>query len=232
MISPLISPKPFKLNGAHVVVTGGSSGIGKCIAKECYKQGAFITLVARDETKLVQAKKEVEKYAINDKQVVLCISVDVSKDYGQVESVIKQAQEKLGPVDMLVNCAGTSVSGKFEEVDMDYFKMKPYNIYVTPLETKLISETSALCQPEQVAKVFVKDAVQGNFNSSVGPDGYMLSALTCGMSPVTSITEGLQQIVTMGLFRTIALFYLCSFDSIVRRCMIQREQAKVADKRE
>uniref|UniRef100_A0A8C5FDQ7 3-ketodihydrosphingosine reductase n=1 Tax=Gadus morhua TaxID=8049 RepID=A0A8C5FDQ7_GADMO len=142
MISPLISPKPFKLNGAHVVVTGGSSGIGKSIAMECYRQGAFITLVARDE-------------------VVLCISVDVSSDYGQVESVIKQAQEKLGPVDMLVNCAGTSIAGKFEEVDMDRFK-----------------------------------------------------------------------IVTMGLFRTIALFYLCSFDSIVRRCMIQRERAKAADKRE
>ncbi|CAJ0964197.1 unnamed protein product [Ranitomeya imitator] len=49
MVSPLISPKPLKLAGAHVVVTGGSSGIGKCIAVECFKQGAFITLVARDE---------------------------------------------------------------------------------------------------------------------------------------------------------------------------------------
>uniref|UniRef100_A0A8D0CEH9 3-ketodihydrosphingosine reductase n=1 Tax=Scleropages formosus TaxID=113540 RepID=A0A8D0CEH9_SCLFO len=142
MISPLMSPKPLKLNGAHVVVTGGSSGIGKCIAMECYKQGAFITLVARDE-------------------VVLCISVDVSKDYGQVESVIKQAQEKLGPVDMLVNCAGTSLSGKFEEMEVDCFK-----------------------------------------------------------------------ILTMSLFRTIALFYLGSFDSIIRRCMIQREQSKGADKSE
>ncbi|XP_039609132.1 3-ketodihydrosphingosine reductase [Polypterus senegalus] len=315
MVSPLISPKPLKLNGAHVVVTGGSSGIGKCIAIECYKQGAFITLVARDESKLLQAKKEVETYAINDKQVVLCISVDVSKDYEQVESVIKQAQEKLGPVDMLVNCAGTSLASRFEEVEVSNFKrlmeinylgsvyptravittmkerrvgrimfvssqagqiglfgytayspskfalrglaeslqmeMKPYNIYITvayppdtdtpgfaeenktkPLETKLISETSGVCQPEQVAKVVVKDAVQGNFNSSVGPDGYMLSSLTCGMSPVTSITEGLQQIVTMGLFRTIALFYLGSFDSIVRRCMMKREQLKTADKSE
>ncbi|XP_060784315.1 3-ketodihydrosphingosine reductase [Neoarius graeffei] len=315
MISPLISPKPLKLNGAHVVVTGGSSGIGKCVAMECYKQGAFITLVARDEGKLVQAKKEVEKCAVNDKQVVLCISVDVSKDYSQVESVLKQAQEKLGPVDMLVNCAGKSVSGKFEELGVQNFQslmevnylgsvyatraviskmkerrmgrvvfvcsqagqlglfgytaysaskfalrglaealqmeVKPYNIYVTlsyppdtdtpslaeenkmkPLETKLISETSGVYQPEQVAKVIVKDAVQGNFSSSVGPDGYMLSALTCGMSPVTSITEGLQQIVTMGLFRTIALFYLSSFDRIVRRCMIQREQDKASDKTE
>uniref|UniRef100_A0A8D3DXH9 3-dehydrosphinganine reductase n=1 Tax=Scophthalmus maximus TaxID=52904 RepID=A0A8D3DXH9_SCOMX len=280
MISPLISPKPLKLNGAHVVVTGGSSGIGKSIAVECYRQGAFITLVARNEAKLLQAKKEVEKFAINDKQVVLCISVDVSSDYSQVESVIKQAQEKLGPVDMLVNCAGSSISGKFEEVEVDRFKklmevnylgsvyptravittmkerrmgrimfvssqagqiglfgytayspskfalrglaeslqmeIKPYNIYVTvayppdtdtpglaeenktkPLETKLISETSGVCQPDQVAKIIVRDAI-----------------------------------VTMGLFRTIALFYLGSFDSIVRRCMIQREQLKAADKRE
>ncbi|KAJ7402045.1 hypothetical protein BTVI_89838 [Pitangus sulphuratus] len=50
------------------VVTGGSSGIGKCIAIECYKQGAFITLIARDENKLLQTKKEIEKYSVNDKQ--------------------------------------------------------------------------------------------------------------------------------------------------------------------
>uniref|UniRef100_A0A803WEH3 3-dehydrosphinganine reductase n=1 Tax=Ficedula albicollis TaxID=59894 RepID=A0A803WEH3_FICAL len=103
-------------------VTGGSSGIGKCIAIECYKQGAFITLIARDENKLLQTKKEIEKYSVNDKQVVLCISVDVSKDYEQVENVLKQAQEKLGPVDMLVNCAGTSVTGKFEDIEVNSFE--------------------------------------------------------------------------------------------------------------
>lgn len=37
--------------------------------------------------------------------------------------LIVQAQEKLGPVDMLVNCAGTSISGKFEDVDVDRFKV-------------------------------------------------------------------------------------------------------------
>ncbi|XP_009582145.1 PREDICTED: 3-ketodihydrosphingosine reductase, partial [Fulmarus glacialis] len=105
-----------------IQVTGGSSGIGKCIAIECYKQGAFITLIARDENKLLQTKKEIEKYSVNDKQVVLCISVDVSKDYEQVENVLKQAQEKLGPVDMLVNCAGTSVTGKFEDIEVNSFE--------------------------------------------------------------------------------------------------------------
>lgn len=38
------------------------------------------------------------------------------------------------------------------------------------------------------------------------------------------------QVVTMGLFRTIALFYLGSFDSIVRRCMMQRAKSEIADK--
>lgn len=260
-------------------------------------------------------KKEIEKHSINDKQVVLCISVDVSKDYGQVQSVIKQAHEKLGPVDMLINCAGTSVAAKFEDVDVGFFRrlmeinylgsvyptravihtmkerrmgrivfvssqagqvglfgytayspskfalrglaeslqmeVKPYNIYITvayppdtdtpgfqeenkgkPLETQMISETSGLCQPDQVAKSIVKDAVQGNFNSSFGSDGYMLSSLTCGMSPVTTITEGLQQIFTMGLFRTIALFYLGSFDSIVRRCMMQKGKSEDLEKKD
>ncbi|XP_036058480.1 3-ketodihydrosphingosine reductase isoform X2 [Onychomys torridus] len=283
MVSPLISPKPLALPGAHVV------------------------------DKLLQAKKEIEKHSINDKQVVLCISVDVSQDYNQVENVIKQAQEKLGPVDMLVNCAGMSLSGKFEELEVSSFEklmsinylgsvypsraviatmkerrvgrivfvssqagqlglfgftayssskfairglaealqmeVKPYNVYVTvayppdtdtpglaeenkmkPLETRLISETTAICKPEQVAKQIVKDAIQGNFNSSIGSDGYMLSSLTCGMAPVTSITEGLQQVVTMGLFRTIALFYLGSFDNIVRRCMVQKAKPETVDK--
>ncbi|OXB84606.1 UNVERIFIED_CONTAM: hypothetical protein H355_008082, partial [Colinus virginianus] len=219
-------------------VTGGSSGIGKCIAIECYKQGAFITLIARDENKLLQTKKEIEKYSVNDKQRIST-------------SVLLQAQEKLGPVDLLVNCAGTSVTGKFEDIEVNSFEVKPYNIYITvayppdtdtpgfaeesktkPLETKLISETSSVCQAEQVARVIVKDAIQGNFNSSVGSDGYMLSILTSGMSPVTSITEGLQQVVCMGIFRIIGLFYLGSFDSIVRRCMMQREKSENTDKTE
>lgn len=34
-----------------------------------------------------------------------------------------QAQEKLGPVDMLVNCAGMSVAGKFEDLEVSTFEV-------------------------------------------------------------------------------------------------------------
>lgn len=40
------------------------------------------------------------------------------------------------------------------------------------------------------------------------------------------------QVVCMGIFRIIGLFYLGSFDSIVRRCMMQREKSESADKTE
>ncbi|XP_066482289.1 3-ketodihydrosphingosine reductase [Tiliqua scincoides] len=312
VVSTMVSPKPLSLSGAHVVITGGSSGIGKGIAIECFKKGAFITLLARDENRLLEAKREIEQYSVNDKQVVHIASVDVSKDYANVVKVIKQAQEKLGPVDMLVNCAGTSVNGKFEELDTSKFEqlmavnylgtvypthavvptmkerrmgrivfvssqagqvglfgysaysatkfalrglaealqmeVKPYNIYITVayppdtdtpgfaeesktklLETQLISESSTVCQPDHVARIIVKDAIQGKANSSVGPDGRMLTILACGISPVTSVAEALEVVMSIGVCRLLSLYYLSSFDSIVRRCMLQKEKSQKAD---
>ena len=49
----------FPLAGKHVVITGGSSGIGKAIASQVLKEGAVVTLVARDETKLTRARSEL-----------------------------------------------------------------------------------------------------------------------------------------------------------------------------
>lgn len=40
-----------------------------------------------------------------------------------------QAQEKLGPVDMLVNCAGMSLSGKFEDLEVSTFEVSRHLIF-------------------------------------------------------------------------------------------------------
>lgn len=56
------------------------------------------------------------------------------------------------------------------------------------------ADLGSVSREHEWSSVCLSDLQQGNFNSSVGPDGYMLSAVTCGMSPVTSITEGLQQV--------------------------------------
>ena len=47
------SRRPFSLKGCHLLVTGGSSGIGKAIALEAVRRGASVTLLARNEARLV-----------------------------------------------------------------------------------------------------------------------------------------------------------------------------------
>ena len=88
LLSPLISPRRLNLEGAHVLVTGGSSGIGKAIAVETARKGAHVTLLARDQKKLTDAKELVDKSKKNNDQRCLCISVDLSRDYSAVEKAI------------------------------------------------------------------------------------------------------------------------------------------------
>ena len=45
------------VDNKHVVVTGGSSGIGKCVAILAAKYGAHVTIIARDVQKLEAARK-------------------------------------------------------------------------------------------------------------------------------------------------------------------------------
>ncbi len=47
--------------GKHVIITGGSAGIGLALAKEFYKQGACLTLIARTKAKLEAAVAEIEQ---------------------------------------------------------------------------------------------------------------------------------------------------------------------------
>lgn len=82
-------PTKLKLAGAHVLITGGSSGIGLEIGKECARQGAFITLVARNKQKLDEAKEEVEK-CLNgggERQCVITLQLDVASSSEEVNFI-------------------------------------------------------------------------------------------------------------------------------------------------
>merc|ERR1711942_278819 len=77
-------PNRMSIKGRHVVITGGSSGIGLACAKECARRGARITLIARDPRKLEKAKEEVQKEFLDrdyrsDSDRVIFIPCDVMK---------------------------------------------------------------------------------------------------------------------------------------------------------
>mmetsp|Transcript_23939 Transcript_23939/g.30143 ORF Transcript_23939/g.30143 Transcript_23939/m.30143 type:complete len:375 (+) Transcript_23939:92-1216(+) len=94
-----------------------------------------------------------------------------------------------------------------------------------PEETKLISETSGLFQPDSVAKTMVSSALKRRppFFVYFGLEGWMLATLTAGMSPVHTSLNALCQIFLMSLLRFVGLFYLMDFRRIVSKVGRERK---------
>ncbi|KAL7489921.1 hypothetical protein ACHAW6_016150 [Cyclotella cf. meneghiniana] len=89
-----------------------------------------------------------------------------------------------------------------------------------PEACRLISESGGIWDPQVVAKKIVKDALSPNppFDIYFGVDGWMLSTLTAGMNPVTSVVDAICQVSLMGLLRFVSLFYLMDFGRITQNC--------------
>src|ERR687893_751894 len=82
------------------VVTGASSGIGAAVARALAREGARVALPARRYDALLGVQAGLEDGARS-----LIFPADVT-DRQQVGSLVSRAEEELGPVDVLVNCAG------------------------------------------------------------------------------------------------------------------------------
>jgi len=93
------------------IVTGSSRGIGKAIAYGLAKEGAKITICARNEDLVKKAAKEIE-YLV--KTEVLPVKVDLSKKE-DIKDMVKATVRKFGRVDILVNNTGGPPSVLFTE---------------------------------------------------------------------------------------------------------------------
>lgn len=107
------------LTGKTVVVTGGSSGIGLATAGAFAQRGARVAIIARDEGRLVAAKRTIEAKAPRGR--VLAVTADVA-DCDAIFSAIGRVREELGEPDVLVNCAGVFTPGDFATMDADVFR--------------------------------------------------------------------------------------------------------------
>lgn len=87
--------------GKRVLVTGASSGIGRCVALDYAREGADLILAARSLDKLQSLQGEIEKLG----RRVAIIQVDLSVR-GEAEKMIDRALAECGSVDILVNNAG------------------------------------------------------------------------------------------------------------------------------
>jgi 3-dehydrosphinganine reductase len=106
-------------NGKHVIITGGSSGLGLAAAKVMIKQGARLSVIARDMKKLESARKEILE--VNSKGVVNVYSADVSRA-DILPGVFKKAGESSGAPDVLFNSVGILREGYFETISDANFR--------------------------------------------------------------------------------------------------------------
>ena len=119
-ISSLTTPK-FDYDQKHVVVTGGSSGIGLECAKIYAVRGANVTIVARDKGKLTAAMDELRACQVSGRHIT-SISVDTSAGQNVVDAAFASCIRERGPVDVIVNCAGTSTSNEFDKTAPEEFE--------------------------------------------------------------------------------------------------------------
>ncbi|MGD9572738.1 MAG: SDR family NAD(P)-dependent oxidoreductase [Thermoleophilia bacterium] len=97
------------LDGAHVLVTGASRGIGEAFARDFAAAGAKVTCVARDAAAIGAIAGEIGGTAV---------AADLL-DREALRGLIARVEEEAGPVDVLVNNAGIDLTGAFTDLGAD-----------------------------------------------------------------------------------------------------------------
>lgn len=105
-------PKPKALSGRVALVTGSAGGIGKAIAMKFAAEGAVVVINDNDEERLATAKETFRKDFGKDAFAAEVLDVTAESS---VQRVFNAAILEFGGVDIVVNCAGLSISKPLEE---------------------------------------------------------------------------------------------------------------------
>jgi len=109
-----------------VTITGGSAGIGRAVAEIYARRGCRIGLIARGEEGLEAAAADLR--GLGAAQVATA-SVDVA-EASQVEPAAERFEQELGPLDVWVNDAMTTVYAPFIEMEAEEFERVTRVVYL------------------------------------------------------------------------------------------------------
>tara|TARA_B100001778_G_C18502801_1_gene590480 strand:+ start:21 stop:725 length:705 start_codon:yes stop_codon:yes gene_type:complete len=150
----------LSLTGLKVLITGGSSGIGKATAKKLAKEGAIVAITGRDKKKLDAVASEINAIPIH---------LDVTK-YNSIAVKTLDAFHSMGGIDVLVNNAGIGEFGTLDKVKVDQFeRVFATNVYGLTMMT------------QEVAK-FMKAQERGtiiNIGSTASTNGFASGSVYC-----------------------------------------------------
>jgi gluconate 5-dehydrogenase len=132
----------FSLSGRTALVTGGGRGIGLAIAKGLAEHGADVAIVARTKEQLEAAGRQIEA-DIGRKAWTFPFDLE---DVESIESLFESIVAETKGVDILVNCAGTTIRGPAEEVDL-----KTWNQVIGVNLTSVLVMSQAFCRHRKQA---------------------------------------------------------------------------------
>jgi 2-hydroxycyclohexanecarboxyl-CoA dehydrogenase len=101
----------MSLRGRTAVITGGASGIGLAISRRLAKEGASVAVFDLDYAAAERLATQLQAEGCP----ALAVQVDVS-DRRQVDAAVAQVRAKLGPIHVLVNCAGIEAFEPFQSI--------------------------------------------------------------------------------------------------------------------
>lgn len=166
------------LHGKVVLITGSSTGIGKCLAIHLGKSGAKVVLNARNKERLLQTLQELQSMSID----CIALNYDIS-DYHQCEEIVEQTLKHYGQLDILVQNAGISMRGPVSRLNPRVVDM----IFHTNLLAPYYLSSIALpeLQKTEGSMVFI--------SSLAGLRGLpFLSAYSSAKMGLTGLVEALQ----------------------------------------
>lgn len=110
------------LRGKRVLITGGAQGIGRETALRMAREGADILVVDLRRDQLPAVKAEIERLGVKAYTYVLDVT-----DFDSIPELRDRIHADVGPIDVLVNNAGTVYGGAFLEVPWDKHALT-YNV--------------------------------------------------------------------------------------------------------
>ncbi|MDQ6649260.1 MAG: SDR family oxidoreductase [Actinomycetota bacterium] len=161
-----------------IVVTGASGGVGRAVARSFGRRGDAVALLARGEAGLAGAAEDVR--VAGGRSLVLPVD---TADFEAVDRAADRVEQELGPIDVWVNVAFTSVFAPFMQIEPTEFKRVTEVSYLgyvygthAALKRMLPRDRGAIVQvgstlayrgiPLQTAYCGAKHAIQG-FNESL-----------------------------------------------------------------